>query len=138
MAKTLIPAATYTTAGTVNGSAFIVGTYAHRALLVLNVTAVAALAADTLDVFVDVSADGTKWLNACHFAQKLGNAAASTEFAILDPTNPGTSTIISTVDCAVSTVRPGALANFMRGRYTIVDGGGHGQSFAFSLMAYPQ
>lgn len=131
-------AARTTTVGT-NGTSTLVGGYHKRALVVLNVTASATNAADTLDVYVDVSPDGTLWLPAVHYGQQAGNGAAKTEFAILDPTNPGTATILATSDPAVSTVRPGAWGKYIRTRWVIVDGGGAGDpSHTFSVTAYVQ
>jgi hypothetical protein len=98
-----------------------------RALILLDLTATAGVAGDTLDVFVDVSLDGTKWLNAAHFTQLAGNAAAMSAYVILDPTTPGTAPIVTTSDAASGVVRPSAWGRFIRGRYTLVDAGAHGQ-----------
>jgi hypothetical protein len=106
----------------------------QRAIAMLDVTAMGGVAGDTLDVFVDVSPDGSKWLNAVHFTQVAGNGAAQTKFAVLDPANPGTSEINATSDCAGGAVRPAAFGMQMRGRYTLVDAGAHGQSATFSLV----
>jgi hypothetical protein len=135
---TLAASAARTTAGTTNGTSTFVGGFVKRAIVVLDITAVGTGAGDKLDVMIDVSPDGSKWLNAAHFAQMLGTGAAKTEFAILDPTNPGTATIVSTTDAAVSTVRPGAWGKWMRARWTIVDAGGGVQTFTFSAKVYTQ
>jgi hypothetical protein len=127
-----------TTAGT-NSTAAVIGGYWRRAIIVLDHTASGVDAADTLDVYVDVSIDGSKWVNAVHFAQKAGNAAASTEFAILDPSNPGTATVVATSDNAVSTVRPSAFGMQMRERHVIVNGaGGNAPSHTYSVKAFVQ
>ena len=121
-----------------NGTTTLVGGLVKRVEIVLDVTASATAAGDTLDVYVDVSPDGSKWLNAVHFGQQAGNAAAKTEFAILDPTNPGTATIVSTSDAAASAVRPGAWGKYIRARWALVDGGGGDTSHTFSVKAYVQ
>jgi hypothetical protein len=111
---------------------------AKRAIILLDLTAAGGVAGDTLDVYVDVSLDGVKWLNAVHFTQLAGNAAAMSAYAILDPTTPGTAPIVTTSDAASGAVRPSAWGAYMRGRYTLVDAGAHGQSVTFSLVALLQ
>ncbi len=111
---------------------------AKRAIVTLDVTAMGGVAGDTLDVYVDVSPDGTMWINAAHFTQIAGNAAASRRFVVLDPSNPGTSEVVSTSDAAGGAVRPAACGMQMRGRYTLVDAGAHGQSATFSLGVFLQ
>ena len=135
----LAASALRTTSGTTNGTTFHVGGLTQRVMLVLDVTALGVNAGDKLNVYVDVSPDGSKWMNACHFGELLGNAGAGkTEFAILDPSNPGTSTVLTTADAAVSTVRPGVFGTHMRARWAITDAGGATQTFTFSVKAYIQ
>lgn len=121
-----------------SGTSTLVGGYVKRCLLVLDVTASATAAGDTLDVYVDVSPDGSKWLNAVHFATQAGDGAAKTEFAVLDPTNPGTATVVATSDAASGVVRPGAFGKYMRARWALVDAGGGDTSHTFSVVAYCQ
>jgi hypothetical protein len=111
---------------------------ASRVQVQLDVTAMGGVAGDVLDVFVDVSMDGSKWLNAAHFTQVAGNGAAKTEIVILDPSNPGTAAFNVTSDAAAGAVRPAAWGLTLRGRYTLVDAGAHGQSATFSLKALAQ
>jgi len=132
----LAASAARTTDGT--GTATLIGGYVKRVLLVLDVTASATAADDVLNVFVDVSPDGSKWLNACHFVTQAGNGAAKTEFAVLDPTNPGTATVVATSDAASGVVRPGAFGKYMRARWTLVDAGGGDTSHTFRVRAYCQ
>src|SRR5665647_242674 len=125
-----------TTAGT-NSTAVNIGGYWKRAIVVLDHTASGVDAADTLDVYVDLSLDGSKWIPAVHFAQKAGNAAASTEIAILDPSNPGTDTVVVTSDPAAAKVRPSAFGLHMRERHVIVNGaGGNAPDHDYSVKAY--
>lgn len=138
MAQEYVLAASAARTSGASGTATLVGGFTKRVLVVLDVTASAAVAGDTGDFYVDVSPDGSKWLNAVHFAQQAGNGAAKTEFAILDPTNPGTSSILATSDAASGAVRPGAWGKYIRARWAIVDAGAHGQSHTFSIKAYVQ
>ena len=121
----------------VGGTAVVVNGERSRVIFLLDVTTLATEVDDTLDVFVDVLApDQVTWLNAIHYPQILGNGAAAKHFGILDASAPGTATIVSTSDAAVSTVRPSLFGSQYRGRYTIVDPGvGVGQ-FTFALTAY--
>ena len=79
----------------------------RRAIVLLNVSNADTDAGDTLDVFVDVlGPDGATWLNAIHFPQVIGTAAACKAFAVLDSDNPGALAIAVTADAAPSAVRP--------------------------------
>jgi hypothetical protein len=119
-----------------NGTAVVVGGW-RRAIVELSVTASATDAGDTLDVYVDVLApDGVTWLNAIHFAQQAGNGAAKKEFAVLDPSNPGTASIAVTSDAAAGAVRPALFGPQMRARWAIVDSGDHNSSHTFAVSAY--
>jgi hypothetical protein len=135
---TLFPSATRVTAVSDSaGDSFDVAD-AKRVIVLLDLTATAGVAGDVLDVYVDVSLDGTKWLNAAHFTQLAGDAAAMSAYVILDPTTPGTAPIVTTADCASGAVRPSAWGKYIRGRYTLVDAGAHGQSVTFSLKSIVQ
>ena len=138
-AATLYAAATRATAiANSAGTAVTDVGRAKRAIVLLDVTAMGGVAGDTLDVFVDVSLDGSKWLNAAHFTQLAGNAAPMSSYVILDPSAPGTAPIVTTSDCGSGVTRPGAWGAYIRGRYTLVDAGAHGQSATFSLTALLQ
>ena len=132
---TLFPSATRVTAVANSAGTTFNTDWSERMLVLLDLTATAGAAGDVLDVYVDVSLDGTKWLNAVHFTQLAGNAAAMSAYAILDPTTPGTSPIVTTSDAGSGVVRPSAFGRYVRGRYTLVDAGAHGQSVTFSLKA---
>jgi hypothetical protein len=110
-----------------------------RIICILDVTAAATDANDTLDVYVDVSLDGVLWLNAIHFTQVVGTGGAKSFYAILDPSAPGTSVIDATSDAAAGAVRPALWGPQLRGRWTTVDGGSDADmSFTFSVKAYGQ
>lgn len=110
-----------------------------RAIFVLDITASAHEAGDTLDVFIDISPDGgTKWINAIHFAQQAGDGAAKTEMAILCADNPGALSILTTADCASGVVRPSVMGNKVRARWAIADSGDADSSHTFSVKALLQ
>src|SRR4030067_3725750 len=71
----------------------------RRFVVLLDITASATEAGDTLDVYVDVLI-GATWINAIHFTQQAGNGAAKKEFAILDPAAPGTAWVNVTTDAS--------------------------------------
>jgi len=108
-------------------------------IFLLNVTASATDAGDTLDVYVDFSIDGgTTWINAVHFTQQAGNGAAKKEYAVLDGTTPGTSVVVATSDAASAAVRPAAFGPLWRARWAIADTGGDDASHTFGVTGYAQ
>jgi hypothetical protein len=125
-------------ARTANGSAtgVFIGGERRRFVVVNAITASATAAGDTLDVFVDFSLDNSTWYNAIHYTQQAGDGAARTEYAVLDPANPGTSVINVTADAAAAAVRPALFGPYMRARWEAVDGGGGDTSHTFSVIAY--
>ena len=138
MASEFVLAASAARTAGANGTATLIGGFARRVEIVLDVTASAHEAGDTLDVYVDVSPDGTKWLNAVHFAQQAGNGAAKSEAAVLDASNPGTSTILTTNDAASGVQRPALFGKYIRARWAIADSGDGDSSHTFSVKAYCQ
>ncbi len=121
-----------------NGTAVQLSGERKRIIVVNAITASATDAADTLDVYVDFSLDGTTFYNAVHFTQQAGNGAARTEYAVLDPSNPGTSVIDVTADAAAAAVRPALFGPYIRARWAIVDSGNHNSSHTFSVIAYAE
>ena len=121
-----------------SGTGVYIGGERRRFVIVNAITASATDAADTLDVYVDFSLDGTTWYNAVHFTQQAGNGAARTEYAVLDPSNPGTSVIDVTADAAAAAVRPALFGPYMRARWAIVDSGDANQSHTFSVIVYAE
>jgi len=121
-----------------NGTAVFVGGERRRFIFLLDITVSATDAADTLDVYVDVSFENVTWLNAIHYTQQAGNGAAIKLFAVLDPSAPGTSVINVTSDAAASVVRPALFGAYYRARWAIVDGapGAGDQSHTFSVTGY--
>lgn len=119
-----------------NGTAVTGLGFHNRYIVLFDLTVADTDAGDTLDVYVDVSLDGTTWLNAVHFTQIVGTDAASKRYAVLDPAAPGTSEILVTSDAAAAAVRPSMFGPQMRGRCAIVDAGADDASFTFSVVAY--
>jgi hypothetical protein len=112
-----------------------------RLLIVLDITASATEAGDTLDVFVDFSWDGgTTWFNSVHFTQQAGNGAAVKQLATLMgaaySTDPD-AVLDVTADAAAGVVRQQLVGPLARVRYTIVDvATGGNESHTFSVKAY--
>lgn len=108
-------------------------------VILLNVTAAATEAGDTLDVYVDTSLDGgTTWINVVHFPQVLGNGGAKKYTAVLAPQGgqSATATDVS-ADAAANTVRAGILGDQLRARYTTVDvATTTNMSFTFGVTAF--
>jgi len=138
-AITLCASFTDAVAGANKTKAAVTGLGKYKQIqILLNVTSAGAAAGDTLDVFVDTSPDsGTTWVNTIHFNQVLGNGGAVAFWATLDPAGAaGTSSTNVTADAAAAAVRPSMFTDRLRVRYTIVDGGAHGQSFTFSVLGF--
>lgn len=133
---TLAPSAARTAGG--NGVAVDLCGERRRIIVVNAITASAADAGDTLDVYVDWSIDNVTWYNAIHFTQQAGNGAARTEFAMLDPANPGAAVVNVTTDAAAGVVRPALIGRYIRARWAIVDSGDGDQSHTFSVVCYAE
>lgn len=110
-----------------------------EAEFILDVTAAATEAADTLDVYVDFSPDGgTSWVNAIHFTQVLGNGGAKKELAKINAnTGLGTPTAPLSIaaDAASGAVRNISLFECVRYRSVSVDATTDNGSFTWSLKA---
>ena len=73
-AVTLLASAEQTATGA--GDAVRLPGIVNALSFVLDVTAAATAAGDTLDVYVQTKIDGTNWLDVQHFTQVLGNGGA--------------------------------------------------------------
>ena len=138
---TLYPSATRVTAvANSAGTAVVNLANAVRAVILLDVTATAGAAGDLLHVYVDVLApDGVTWLNAARFPHVDGNAAAVQHYAVLSlAAAPAATTFDVTADCAEGVTKPYLWGSAIRGRHTLVNAGGGGQSVTFSLSALLQ
>jgi len=132
---TLFASATRTAAAS-NSAGAAVSLGFKRTVILLDVTATAGVAGDVLDVYVDVlGPDGATWINAVHFTQVAGNSAAIKHYAVLDASSPAATTFNITSDCAAGVTKPYVCGGAIRGRYTLVDAGAHGQSVTFGLTA---
>jgi hypothetical protein len=136
---TLLASATRTAAVANEGAAGVDCAAARRIVCLLDVTAAAGVAGDTLDVYVDVLApDGATWLNAGHFTQVAGDSAAIKHYLVLDSTNVAATSFNVTADCAAGVTKPYLFGHQIRARHTLVDAGAHGQSVTFSVTAFLQ
>jgi len=106
-----------------------------RACFLLDVTATAGDAGDTLSVYVDVlGPDGATWLNAVRFTTIAGNSAAIKHWAVLDSAAPAATTFDVTSDCNAGVTKPYLFGSRIRARWTMVDAGTAG-SVTWSLKA---
>jgi hypothetical protein len=105
-------------------------------LLVLDITASATIAGDTLDVFVDVSFDNVTWFNAIHFTQQAGDGSPKKEVAAINAGWYPTSAVDITADAGSGAVRPGLLGQYVRVRSTVVRDTGVDEAHTFSVQAY--
>src|SRR5262249_23496717 len=123
------------TAHSVNGSAVYLPRPIGGLVLELDVTAAAAASGDTLDCAVQTLIDQSNWVDVARFTLVLGNAGAKRYYACL--TLAGGCAMFE----AASSLSAGSLRHIFgdawRCRYTITDGGAHGQSFTFSMTACP-
>ena len=108
-----------------------------RYMVVCEFTNKATDADDKMDVYVDVLV-GTKWINAIHFTQALGNGTdAQVEYAELCPSGANTTVTVATADLASGAVRGDAFGSQMRARWDFTEGAGGGAgTFTFSVIAY--
>ena len=105
-------------------------------LVLLDITASATDAADTLDVYVDVSYDAVTWYNAIHFTQQAGNGSAKKEIASIAAGWYPTAVVDVTADAASGAVRPGQIGRYVRIRSTVVATGTDDEEHTFAVYAY--
>jgi len=129
----LIASNTLATAGTATTDGFPIPADCEALLLVLDVTAAATDAADTLDVeiFANIGAAADKEI--CHFTQVLGNGGALCHIAkIVVP--------VAEAMYSYAAIAAGSIKNIVgptiSAKYTMVDADGDG-SFTYSVSAVP-
>jgi hypothetical protein len=105
-------------------------------LVLLDITASAQDATDTLDVFIDVSFDNVIWFNAIHFTQQAGNGSPKKEIAAINAGWYPTAPVDITGDASSGAVRPGLLGQYIRVRSTVVRANGTDEAHTFSVHAY--
>lgn len=135
-ARTLLASAARTASS--NGGALSLDFSRVRgALFVLTVTAAAADAADTLDVFVQHTWDGTNFDDFVHFTQVLGNGGAKTYLAQWRRDVSPESELRAPADAtlAAGVLQGGPVGDDLRLKWLIVDSGDADQSFTFSVTA---
>lgn len=103
---------------------------------VLNVTAAATEAGDTLDVFVQTQLDGTNWVDVVAFTQVVGNGSTKRYFAKVVGG-------VAQDDFENATaLTAGSVRNLMgrqwRVRYVVTDASTDNASFTFSVVAVPE
>lgn len=110
-----------------------------KLVLLLDITASATDAGDTLDVYIDVSLTGTQVDGtAIRFTQQAGNGSATRQLAILsDAVSFGTSVIPTSSAPGSGSVRPGMIGlPYIRARAVLVDSGNGNTSHTFSVTGY--
>jgi hypothetical protein len=130
---TLLAAAARTSSGTsVVSSTFEEYT---EALFLLNVTAAATEVDDTLDVYLQKTADnGTTWDDFVHFTQVLGNGGAKKFIAEWTSKATPESEMHAAQDGTMAVgVAQGPLGKKIRVKWVIVDPGGGAASFTFTV-----
>lgn len=112
---------------------FDTGTYGFKRLAgLLDVTAAATDAGDTLDVLVDVSIDGQTWVNVIHFTQVVGNGGAVKYFASTPDAGAGVEEAVTSDVSAGGTPRV-TFGRFVRVRQTLVEASTDNASFTYSV-----
>lgn len=136
--ETLRASATVATATTQTGTAVKMQRVFTEALILLDVTAAATEADDTLDVYIDVSPDGgSTWVNVGHFTQVLGNGGTKKFVMALRSDNPGASAVFDvTSDASAGATRQIGIADRIRYRGVTVDPTGTNVSFTYSVTAF--
>ena len=107
-------------------------------VVVLDVTAAATDAGDTLDVYIDTSFDGgVSFVNIGHFTQVLGNGGAK-KFIMSFKANPITSSncVAFTADQAAAAALQIGWGDRLRVRSVVVDASTQNVSFTYSVKAY--
>ena len=103
---------------------------------ILDVTAAATDAGDTLDVQVQTQIDGTNWVPVVSFTQVLGNGGTVRHVAKV-VRDVAQSMFEDSASLAAGSVR-NLLGNTWRVKWTIADAGTDNASFTFSVVAVPQ
>lgn len=103
---------------------------------VLDVTAAATEAGDTLDVYVQTQLDEANWLDVVHFTQVLGDGGAKRYYSKVTA-NLATSEFENGAALGAAAVR-NFLGRKWRARWAITDVSTDNASFTFSVVGVPQ
>ena len=122
------------TAGTANGSAVALKNSTRALAFLLNVSAAATDAGDTLDVKIQHSPDqGTTWDDIAHFSQVLGNGGAVKEMAFISlDASPEDELRVPSTALSAGSVMQGPVFPYIRAVGVIVDADGDG-GFTYSV-----
>jgi len=106
-------------------------------LFLLTVSAAATEAGDTLDVYIQSSADGgTTWNDFIHFTQVLGNGGAKKFLATWQPLAAAETELAAPGDAALAAgVVHNIQGSVWRVKWVIADSGNANQSFTFKVDA---
>lgn len=128
---TLVPSAARTVSGDSGALSQHLET-CEAAILVLDVTAAAAAAGDTLDVFIQHAVDdGTIWDDFAHVTQVLGNGGAKRVLAFWSRRIAPTTAVKAPQDAALAVgVQQGPVGALWRVKWVIA---GSTPSFTFSV-----
>lgn len=129
----LVASNTLATAGATTTAGFPIPADCEALLLVLDVTAAATDAADTLDVVIQTSIGAAAVKDCCYFTQVLGNGGAKCHVAKI--VVPVAETMYSYAALAAGNIK-NILGDTINCKYTMVDADGDG-SFTFSVSAVP-
>lgn len=103
---------------------------------VLDVTAAATEAGDTLDVKIQTKMDGTNWVTVGAFTQVVGNGGAKRHFLKIVNTEPQAA-FENATDLAAGSIRH-LFGKEWRASWVIADASTDNASFTFSVTAIPQ
>lgn len=136
---TLLPSGTVTSGTAVLSTGVAIPKMQGGIEFILDVTAAAAAVGDTLDVKVQALVGGSNgasgaWIDVIHFTQVLGNGGVKRIIAKL----LAETAVAMYTDAALGGgTQKDIFGDYWRVSYSVVDGGAHGQSFTFSVIALP-
>jgi hypothetical protein len=116
-----------------------VGDY-DNLVVILEITASATDAGDTLDVKLDGSWDGTTYYNMGEFTQQAGNGSAASEIMFFSKgrAEDPNAILVATSDAGATVIRPGMCPPWLRATSVIARVTGVDEEHTFSVLAYVQ
>jgi hypothetical protein len=134
LVRTVLASTTETETGTQSGAVYLPDA-PNGYLFVLDVTAAATDAGDTLDVSVETALDGTNYVPAVAFTQATGNGGAVRHVAKVSASTAQAMFEAST-SLSAGSVRH-IIGDLWRVKWTIADASTDNASFTFSVSAIP-